>query len=654
MGASTPDQGGVARARSVTPLEWMVLGAALAPVVVAVGRAALRHWMPVGDAAYFTVRSRDVLTSHHPLLGAWSSGSSVVGLPVNNLGPLQLDLLAPFTKVSPYLGTGIGAAVLDGASIVLVWVAVRRLFGPWCVAGVMAGTLALVATLGLSWLVDARQQYALVLPLYALCWLVASMAAGWDAAVPLAVAVASVIVQTHFTYVYPALLLGAFGVVSYAVATRHRRPRRWGRIGLVGVVVGALCWAQPLVDEVWGTGNLGTVLGPARRGETGAGLRIGAQVVAGAVLTPPFWLPGSIGGFLRPYDGVSLPVAVIVLIAWLAAASGVAWWACRRGDRRAGAVAATATAALVAALAGASLVPVSAFGLVPQNYLWLWAIGAFVTVGLGVALATLDPVRDRLARLGRRRLHVVAIGFVVVVAAAALWPRYPVASVAEDEDEARRVGRPLREQMAGAFGSGAVGDEVEVDLSRAFFANDYPFVMLTELQRAGVEFRFAAGSRNLDRFGESRCVAPGVLPRLFLVPGADPELEPGSQVIAAVAGIDQAELDEYHALQVEFGERLRSGDVTVDVASVRSTFGDAVAGQLDDLATVRATRGAPAAGLARSLHEWRLWGYVEVAADARGAFDRWYDLERRSSADYQSVVLVPPGVAPTADPTARC
>ena len=56
--------------------------------------------MPIGDAAYFTVRSRDVLTSHSPLLGAWSSGSAVVGVPVNNLGPLQLDLLAPFTKIS--------------------------------------------------------------------------------------------------------------------------------------------------------------------------------------------------------------------------------------------------------------------------------------------------------------------------------------------------------------------------------------------------------------------------------------------------------------------------------------------------------------------------------------------------------------------------
>ena len=123
--------------RPVAPVEWLALAVALTPFAVAVVRAGLRHWMPVGDAAYFTVRSRDVFTAHHPLLGAWSSGSSVVGVPVNNLGPLQLDLLAPFTRVAPYLGTGIGAALANAAAVTAVWVAARRLLGPWRVVAVM-------------------------------------------------------------------------------------------------------------------------------------------------------------------------------------------------------------------------------------------------------------------------------------------------------------------------------------------------------------------------------------------------------------------------------------------------------------------------------------------------------------------------------------
>src|SRR4029079_65085 len=122
---------------------------ALTRCACAVVRAGLRHWMPVGDAAYFTVRSRDVLTAHHPMLGAWSSGSSVVGVPVNNLGPLQLALLAPFTKVTPYLGTGIGAAFVNAAAVTAVWVVARRLLTPWRGVALMALRLFLMVLPGL-------------------------------------------------------------------------------------------------------------------------------------------------------------------------------------------------------------------------------------------------------------------------------------------------------------------------------------------------------------------------------------------------------------------------------------------------------------------------------------------------------------------------
>ena len=221
----------------VEAIEWVSLVAALAPFVIAVVRAAVQHWMPVGDAAYFTVRSRDVFTAHPPLVGAWSSGSSVVGLAVNNLGPLQLDLLAPFTTISPYLGTGIGSA-RDQRCLRRDRVGVaRRLFGPCLVVAVMAGTLLLIATLGLSWLIDARQQFALVLPFYALLWFTAAMWAAKGFAVPLALAVASLVLQTHFTYAYQAVIVTAVGVAAYAasvirqsapIGARRRGQRRRG------------------------------------------------------------------------------------------------------------------------------------------------------------------------------------------------------------------------------------------------------------------------------------------------------------------------------------------------------------------------------------------------------------------------------------------
>src|SRR5215213_10358922 len=96
------------------------------PIMWAALRAAAGNWVPIGDDAYFTVRSRDVLTSHHPLLGAWSSGSLDLTTPINNLGPLQLDLLAPFTRWTPMGGTAIGVAVVNIAAVVAIAWMMRR------------------------------------------------------------------------------------------------------------------------------------------------------------------------------------------------------------------------------------------------------------------------------------------------------------------------------------------------------------------------------------------------------------------------------------------------------------------------------------------------------------------------------------------------
>lgn len=45
------------------------------PVVVAVGRAIVGGWVPLGDQALLQIRAHDVFTSHHPLLGTASSAA---------------------------------------------------------------------------------------------------------------------------------------------------------------------------------------------------------------------------------------------------------------------------------------------------------------------------------------------------------------------------------------------------------------------------------------------------------------------------------------------------------------------------------------------------------------------------------------------------
>ena len=641
--------------RPVDGIEWVALGAALVPFVVALVRAGVQDWMPMGDAAYFTVRSRDVFTAHWPFVGAWSSGSLAVGVPVNNLGPMQLDLLAPFTKVSPYLGTGIGSAVINAVSVGLVWFVARRLFGPRRVALVMAATLLLMATFGLSWLIDARPQYGLVLPFYALLWLTAGMWAGVGSAVPLGLAVASLVVQTHFTYVYGTVIVTAAGVIAYTITVMRDRPPAWRRAAGWAAVVLAVCWVQPLIDQFFGSGNLGDVLGAERGGESGPGLGAGVQVLAGGSLVPPFWLPGSIGTFLQPHDGVTLRGAVVGVLLWSAAAALLVLIGRRIGSRVPAALGAAAFAALIGGLAGATLTPVTTeFGFTQQNYYWVWAVGAFLTSAVVTGGSTTPAIGRRLRWLRPALLSALCVGAVTAICAIAAWPRYPVASVALNENEADRVGQPLRRELERVLALPDFPRTVEFDFSRTIF-NQYPYVLLTELQRAGIEFRFPPGSRNLDRFGESRCAEWGKYPRLSLIADDNPRLGPESRVlfrIVGITGLTADELDEHAALEDQFGDLLRAGTVAVDVGAVSAEPG----GPLDELQAVLATPDEPAAGLARHLEAWRLRGHVRVPSDQRQAFDRWVELDGRVVKDYQTVALLPAGESdePANEATTTC
>jgi hypothetical protein len=403
------------------------------------------------------------------------------------------------------------------------------------------------------------------------------------------------------------------------------------------VAVGLLCWLQPLIDQFAGSGNLGTVLGPARD-RPGAGLETGIQLVAGAALIPPFWSPASMRTFLLPHDGVSLPGAVVAVLAWLVVAVAVVLLGFRARARPAWATGVASAVVIVAGLVAGTRIPVSSFGLVPQNYYWAWSLAAFITVALGAGVLSLPAVASAGRRGSPSQRRAVLGGVTLVAAGLAVWPRYPVASVAADEVEAERVGEPLRAKFAAALEEDLVDDHVEVDLSRAFFANDYPYLMLAELQRAGVEFHFVPDSRNLERFGDSRCAQAGRYERLLLISGPQPRLAPGSIVVADVAGMSDAELAEYAALQEEFGDLLRDGAIDLDGAALDTLAAEST----EELRTVLATPEHPARGLARHLDGWRRFGFVTIPDERRDAFDRWFELEQRSSADYQTIVIEQP------------
>ena len=148
-------------------------------------------------------------------------GSREVGTWLNNLGPLQLDVLAPFTKLDPYWGTAVGVAATNIAAIVGVWLVSRRIVGPsasserWrrpCCSQLNEGSLMLI---------EARQQLALVLPMWCTLWLAAATWMGRRWALPWLALAASFVLQTHFTYAYQTVVVAGAATIAFVV--RHRR-----------------------------------------------------------------------------------------------------------------------------------------------------------------------------------------------------------------------------------------------------------------------------------------------------------------------------------------------------------------------------------------------------------------------------------------------
>jgi hypothetical protein len=126
------------------------------------------------------------------------------------------------------------------------------------------------------------------------------MACGDTWALPVGVGVASFLAQTHVGYValaVPLLVWGALSLVWLA-ARRKRRgdaaaagpaPGPVARAGLVAVVVGAVLWLPPLVDERFRSGNLSNILRWFREGVPHS-LAQGYRVVGAQFGWPPEWL----------------------------------------------------------------------------------------------------------------------------------------------------------------------------------------------------------------------------------------------------------------------------------------------------------------------------------------------------------------------------
>lgn len=482
--------------------------AATVPIAWHGARAAAGGWVPTGDDAYFTLRSLDVATVHHPLLGAWSSGSADVERQVNNLGPLQLDLLAPFTKVAWAGGTAIGVVVVHvAAALAIAWLS-NRIGGRRQVIASMLGVVLLSWVMGSEMLITPRQHQYLLVPYLAL------LVATWASAVgdrwgPLVWVVAgSLVAQTHLSYPILVAALAVPVVVGQVLAWRReaadRRALRTSWIVAVGV--GLVLWSQTLVDQLFGWGNLTAALASSGEGRA-PGPLTGARIVADVLVTRRGYLRPGFATF-DPATSVAGNLEVVALaVVWLALI-GAAVVAIRRGRRVAAAGLATAGVAVAAGVLDAARLPTTQFDLVAANYRWLWPTAALLVVGLASLAVRLRPV-----------VTAGLLAIVVLLAVVNLPRAYEI-----DRVEAYRTGQAavaeITAQLTDELPRRDLEGPVVIDQDEMYFGHPFGYPLGIVVAELGLDHRFE-GAGQARRFGESR-VADGTEPtRLVLHHGDD-------------------------------------------------------------------------------------------------------------------------------------
>jgi hypothetical protein len=549
---------------------------ALVPVAVATARAIHNGWIPTEDNALWAIRSRDLFSlTHLPLIGSWSSVSLSVKTLVNHPGPLYFDVLAvPARLFEPGAGVAFGVALVNALCIVGIAVFAHRR------GGALLGTMAMAATAALCWamgselLFEPWGPHAVLLPFLFFLVLVWSMTCGDLLALPFAVGVGSLVVQTHLSYIILVPLLGAWGIFGLAVALRRERgkaPDAWSdrrrralRYSAVGGVVLAVCWIQPLIEQFTsdGRGNITRLLDSARSPTDTIGFGFGTRVVATVVSLPPWWFRPSMNDtFISGWDAPSLAGSILSLFILAAVLAWCAWNAHRRHDRVSTWALATAVVALAIGLVTAGRGPVTVFGKVtPHTFRWLWPLGAFVFF---VVAASLGRQLARRAVKSAYSVALVGVFTLATVAVAAL--NLPFADQGRGPNSfeyAIPAARDLASNMGSLEGQGPLLID---DLFHGTFADPYGGAAAAELQLRGIPFvtEDAALERHL---GPARRFNGRNAKAALLLRTGDETLEapPGSRRVALGEGLSAADQRELSRLKTLIAAYLSQGRLRLD------------------------------------------------------------------------------------------
>jgi hypothetical protein len=487
--------------------------AAAIPVIASIVHTIDVRWTPMGDDALIGVLSLDTLTRHPPLVGQMSAGASgALAEQAYNLGPLLFWVFAiPARIISPTF-LAVAAGILIALCVVGSVLLARRRGG----LGLALATAVVLAiacrSLPAEALSDVWNPSVPVLPLTLVFFSAWSVACGEYRLLPLTLAVASFASQSHITFAMPAASAVLVAVVGLVLHRRRRARdpqaaddapalRRWI---IVSVVVGAVCWSAPLVDQaVHRPGNFVLLYRATSADEPTLGASAGLRTVAHAMGVRPWWLDRPQGPLERIADLTTEASAARIATAALLLACLAAALALGVRRRRADVVAATAIALLwsAALVATAASVPTRSSHTVGYLLFWGSAAGAIAWLVAGWSLWTL--LGGRVAARVHAASPRLRAGAAVAGVAAAVVAGAAVAAGGAHADEPFDDQRAIHRAVAAALPSdGAVRIDAASSPEASFTALAFQAGLVYDLRRDGrtVRAQFLADALG-DQYG---------------------------------------------------------------------------------------------------------------------------------------------------------
>lgn len=450
-------------------------------ILLSLVRGLARGFVAMSDDAQIALRSRDVFTEHHPLLGVGSSGS-VPGNEFNHPGPMLFDLLTvPVRLLGDSVGVAVGAAAINVVAVWGVVLLARRVAGEQAAVVIAAGVCVLCWTMGSEVLYNVWNPNVVMLSFVWMCVSAWAVACGRWGQLPVAAFLGSLCAQSHLGY---PIVVAA--VLAAGVAIGWWRPVEpvvnWqrGRSILMASGVLLVCWAQPLWEQFTsdGRGNLSRMVAAASETRSPVGFQFGLRILAD-VLSPASWFRPQFGKVWVVYPEPNVPsvVSSAVVVGVAASFAALATVRAHRHSPSALRLLEIVGALFFGGMATLVRLPKS-FGVTVSSYgvRWIWPGVVLLLVGLILALwPTISPRWQRGRALGACAVGVLAL--VLTVPTQGLEKRRTYLEAvsemrAQVSNNADRVPRqaPLR-----------------IRFDTAEWTLPYPFVVAAALDEQGVD-----------------------------------------------------------------------------------------------------------------------------------------------------------------------